>query len=167
MSSSSQQSSATNFGFWPASACQHLHITCVPVVARRSPRIMDERQGCQSITSYEPGHGYLVWYSNWYSNQNRKRNLRIIINWIGCGIRLPRPTKQLNIPIPIPDSMRPPRSPPRAGFLVSGYPSLPHFAGNLTPGRLASPGLPIGCRASIRGIRRSPCLARPCRYNPS
>jgi hypothetical protein len=51
----------------------------------------------------------LVGYSNWYSNENRKINLKIVINSIGFKFRLPRPTKY---------EAR--QNPPSAGFVASG-----------------------------------------------
>ncbi len=64
----------------------------VPTAVRRSLLIMDAKQGFQIEYKRGSMECYFVRYSNWYSNQNTKLILTIIINRINYRFKLPRPT---------------------------------------------------------------------------
>ena len=64
----------------------------VPTAVRRSLLIMDAKQGFQIEYKRGSMECYFVRYSNWYSNQNTKPILTIIINRINYRFKLPRPT---------------------------------------------------------------------------
>lgn len=81
----------------------------VPTAVRRSLLIMDAKQGFQIEYKRGSMECYFVRYSNWYSNQNTKLILTIIINRINYRFKLPRPTNSKHR-----------QNPPSAGFVVSG-----------------------------------------------